>query len=297
MEFLLFSPLNCKLTFPTTPLKQVMVSVIIPVFNRRELLQRAIESVSRQSTEGLEIIVVDDHSTDDIESICNHLHCRYLRNSGRGVSAARNTGIAAAKFSYLAFLDSDDEWLPEKIEVQLQYMKERPHLQLSHTNETWMRHGKEVPQKAKHKRSGGKIFEHCAELCVISPSTVMAHRSLFNEIGFFDEDFPVCEDFDLWLRVTSDREVGFIEMSLTVKHGGHSDQLSLKHHSMDLWRVRALAKHIGHPLLAPHETHALERSLKSKAEILLMGFKKYPNPDAQREVESYLVSIGERSFI
>ncbi|MBY0316974.1 MAG: glycosyltransferase family 2 protein [Bdellovibrionales bacterium] len=272
-----------------------MVSVIIPVYNRSELLQRAIESVSRQSTEDLEIIVVDDHSTEDIESLCSHLHCRYLLNSGRGVSAARNAGIVAAKFPYVAFLDSDDEWLPEKIEVQLQYMMERPHLQLSHTNETWIRNGKEVPQKAKHKRSGGKIFEQCTELCVISPSTVMAQRSLFNEIGFFDENFPVCEDFDLWLRITSDRAIGFIEAAMTVKHGGHSDQLSLKHHSMDLWRVRALAKHIGHPLLAPQETQALERSLRAKADILLTGFKKYPNPEAQSEVENYLVLLGTKS--
>ncbi|MCB9073216.1 MAG: glycosyltransferase family 2 protein [Bdellovibrionaceae bacterium] len=266
-----------------------MVSVVIPTFNRLSMLKRALESVQQQTFKAFEVLVVDDHSTENIKELSDNFGCRYLFNQGQGVSAARNTGIKAAMHPWIAFLDSDDEWLPQKLELQLAYAKNHPGTyKLIHTNETWIRNGREVPQKAKHRRQGGRIFAQCTQACLISPSTAMAHMDLFNSIGLFDESFPTCEDYDFWLRVSSQLEIGFIDKSLTIKHGGHEDQLSMKYHSMDLWRLRALAKHKNHTQLNDDEKLSLQKSIFKKSEIILKGLKKYPNPIVQKEVSEIM---------
>lgn len=264
------------------------VSVIIPVFNRTHPLERAIQSIQKQTFQDFEIIVVDDHSTDDIFSITKKYGTRYLKTIGKGVSAARNTGIRSADSELIAFLDSDDEWLTNKLELQVKYLSENKKCNIVHTNEFWIRNGQPVNQGTKHQKSGGRIFSECTELCLIAPSSVLVRKILLDQVGVFDESFTVCEDFDLWLRITATEDIGFIEESLLIKHGGHKDQLSTQFHSMDLWRVRALAKHLKNSNLTANEKLVLHTSLKKKCEILLKGFKKHQNFEHVNEVESYL---------
>jgi glycosyltransferase involved in cell wall biosynthesis len=266
------------------------VSVIIPVYNRTQPLVRALKSLQNQTYQDFEIVVVDDHSTDDLQSCLKEFPVHYLKTNGKGVSAARNTGIRAASSELIAFLDSDDEWLPTKLEKQIEYLSMNPTSSIVHTNEIWLRADKIVKQNSKQKKFGGRIFSECTTQCLIAPSSVLLRKSLLDQVGLFDESFPVCEDFDLWLRISAAFDIGFLSEELIIKHGGHPDQLSRQFHSMDLWRVRALAKQLDSEKLSPQEVSALRNSLKTKCEILIKGFEKHQNFENIDEVRAYLTT-------
>ena len=231
--------------------KSTIVAAIIPVYNRNELLIRALRIVLKQSRKVDQIIVVDDHSSspsrDFISAVeeFNGTPIHILRlNKNCGVSTARNAGIAYAiskGADFIALLDSDDEWMPKKLEKQLQELA-KTNLLVCHSNETWIRDGQHLNQHKKHKKRGGKIFEDSMRMCSMSPSTVLIHKSVLLDVGSFDEQFVVCEDFELWLRVTKKYQVAFLEESLVVKHGGHTDQLSTRFKGMDYFRILALKK-------------------------------------------------------
>jgi glycosyltransferase involved in cell wall biosynthesis len=257
------------------------VSVVIPTQNRRELIRRAIDSARAQTRPAGELIVVDDGSTDDTAGFVADAYpdVRLLRQENRGVSAARNAGIRVAKGELIAFLDSDDEWLPRKLERQLQAMQESQGALLCHTNEIWIRNGRRVNPMRKHQKFGGRIFEKALPLCVISPSSVLVDRRLFEEVGLFDESLPACEDYDLWLRVCARFPVLFVDEPLIVKHGGHEDQLSRRHWGMDRFRIQALRKILAEPDLPDDYRRAAEAMLARKVEIFTRGARK-------RELES-----------
>lgn len=263
-----------------------LVSIIIPVYNRSKLLERAVKSVQAQTFQSFEILIVDDHSTEDLKTLFPKYH---IPTTGVGVSAARNTGIRSTRSPFVALLDSDDEWLPTKLEKQMDYLHHHPDHSMVHTEEIWMRGEAQVQPKKKHQKSGDQLFERSTELCIISPSTVLFRRELLDSVGLFDEGFPVCEDFDLWLRILSEHDIGFLEEPLVIKHGGHADQLSFQYHSMDLWRLRALVKQLNNPKLTPKQREAVKTNLHRKGQILLKGFEKYKNFEHQTEVESALL--------
>lgn len=261
------------------------VSAVIPTFNRGHCLLRAINSVLAQTTPVDEIIVVDDGSDDktydllvksELLDMRGQLpNIRYLYQENKGVSAARNLGIKEAENEYIALLDSDDAWAETKIERQaLKLEKKKFSCRITHTEEIWLKDGQRINPKKKHKKSGGFIFEKCLPLCCISPSSVLLHRTLFNDYGFFDEKLPACEDYDMWLRLCAFEEVLFVEEALTIKYGGHADQLSRAFWGMDRFRVLALEKLINSGKLSTiQRSQALEMLVK-KIEILLLGAKK-----------------------
>ncbi len=247
-----------------------MISVVIPVYNRPKLVKRAIESVLDQSLAANEIIVVDDGSSDDtplvLESFNDKIKIITQKNSG--VSSARNSGIKYAKNRWIALLDSDDIWHEQKLQIQLLFHEENPHILFSHTGEAWIRDGKSIKQKKQHQKPSGFCFEENLNFCKIAPSTAMIDRSLFDEIGYFDENLEVCEDYDLWLRILKSYEVGLIEDALTTKFAGH-EQLSFKYHSMDRYRIQSLLKHRSLPIV--------KQEIEKKLEILLKGAMKHRN--------------------
>ena len=252
------------------------VSVIIPTHDRAAILSRAIESVLAQTLPPREIIVVDDGSTDGTEALLRSAfpQVRCLRQENRGVSAARNAGIAAATGEWLAFLDSDDEWLPGKLAAQREALESNPDCRLCHAEEIWIRNGKRVNAMRKHEKSGGNIYRRCLPLCVISPSAVVIHRDLFRDYGGFDETLPACEDYDLWLRICAREPVAFVEQPQIVKYGGHADQLSRRHWGMDRFRVRALEKILEADVLGPEDELATRQMLVKKCRILVQGARK-----------------------
>jgi len=252
------------------------ISVIIPSYNRAHVLGRAIQSVLDQTLPALEIIVVDDGSNDSTPVLMQQQfpQCRYIKQPNSGVSAARNTGIEVATGDWLAFLDSDDEWLAGKLEAQRQLLQQHPNIKICHTEEIWIRNGKRVNQMKKHAKSGGHIFRNCLPLCVISPSSVIIHRDLFDEVGNFDEELPACEDYDLWLRICAQHPVAFVEQPQIKKYGGHEDQLSQHYWGMDRFRIKALEKVISSGLLDDKELTEATQTLIKKAEILAQGAAK-----------------------
>lgn len=220
------------------------VSVIIPTFNRADLLAQAIDSVLSQSYTDFELIVVDDGSTDATQALLSQYRgrIRYLFQENRGVSAARNLGIKAARGLYICLLDSDDLWLRDKLKEQIRLMKGDPKIRVSYTDEVWTRGGKRVNQGKRHRKYSGWILRKLLPLCLISPSSVMIERGVFEEVGLFDESFPVCEDYDLWLRIGSRMSIYLIEKPLIVKRGGRADQLSRIYWGQDRFRIKALVK-------------------------------------------------------
>jgi glycosyltransferase involved in cell wall biosynthesis len=261
---------------------------IIPTFNRPAWTVEAVESVLAQTLGDFECIVVDDGSTDDTADrivAVGDPRVRLVRQPHRGVAAARNHGVAMSSSPWLAFLDSDDRWLPRKMERQMAFVAANTALRISQTDELWIRRGVRVNPMKKHRKSGGDLFARSLELCVISPSAVLVARSLFDEIGGFDEDFPVCEDYDLWLRITCREVVGFLPEPLVVKRGGHDDQLSRSAPVMDHYRIRAIDKILRSGQLNETQQHAAVDELARKCKIVALGCRKHGK---NREAERYL---------
>ena len=221
------------------------ISVVIPTYNRKELLEKAITSVLQQTYSPDEIIVVDDFSSDGTEEMVKvkFSDIRYIRlEKHLGVAAARNRGIKEASFEWISFLDSDDQWVSNKIEEQMKYIKRKPYYKICHTDEIWIKNNIRINQGKKHRKYEGWFFIPSLWMCLISPSSVIIHKSVFDSVGYFDEDFSVVEDYELWLRVTSRYPVGYVDKKLTVKFGGHDDQLSKTINGIEKYRLLAIEK-------------------------------------------------------
>ncbi len=256
------------------------ISTIIPTFNRLHFLERAISSVTAQTKKVDEIIVVDNGSTDEtgIEILKNFPEIEYIFEPSGGVSTARNTGIRNASHDWIALLDSDDEWKKNKIELfDRHFKKNGTKPKIWHSEEIWIRDGKYVNQKSYHKKKGGNLFADCLEMCCISPSSSLIHKDIFKNHGYFDESMEVCEDYDLWLRICSKEEIGFMEENLVVKHGGHSDQLSKKFWGMDRFRVLALIKLARTNRLTHLQKIMVKQAIIRKLEIIINGAEKRDN--------------------
>ncbi len=247
-----------------------VVSVIITTYNRRQFLKEALKSVLDQDYADKEVIVVDDGSTDGSEEETKGLPIRYVRKGNGGISSARNEGLRTALGEYIAFLDVDDLWKKRKLSTQMQVMGQTG-IRLTYTDEVWIRNGVRLNQKLRHRKYSGHIFEHCLPLCIISPSSAVIHRSVFDDVGFFDESLPVCEDYDMWLRITARYPVVFIEKPLIVKHGGHPDQLSRAYTGMDRFRIASIAKILEGGTLDDDLAEKAVRELEKKCRVYAQG--------------------------
>jgi glycosyltransferase involved in cell wall biosynthesis len=267
-------------------------SVIIPTYNRAHTIERAVRSVFAQTQDSYELIIVDDGSTDKTQEILtffaknkpNNVFVKLLKTDHKGVSAARNHGVEYASGRWISFLDSDDEWLPQKLQMQKDFIEKNPSLRLVHGEEIWIRNGVRVNQRKIHQKSGGDIFERATELCLISPSAVAIEKKLFTEQGGFRTDYPVCEDYDLWLKICSENLIGFLKHPVVNKFGGHEDQLSTQYKAMDYYRVKSLKWILENRDLDISKRHkAIEVGL-NKCIILINGYKKHNNTEKLSEV-------------
>jgi glycosyltransferase involved in cell wall biosynthesis len=276
-----------------------LVSVIIPTFNRAGWITQAVASVLAQTYEDFEILVVDDGSTDaTLENLAPlGRRLRLVRSARRrGVSAARNLGIKAARGEWLAFLDSDDLWLPEKLARQAAYLAARPELLICQTEEIWVRHGVRVNPPKTHRQTGGEIFWRSLERCSVSPSAVMLHRRLLDEVGLFDENLPAAEDYDLWLRVAWRYPVGLCPEPLVIKRGGHPDQLS-RQWGLDRWRIRALLKLLAELELPEAYREAARRTLAHKCAIYAQGCEKRGKGAEAHHYRNLIEQVHEKEIV
>jgi glycosyltransferase involved in cell wall biosynthesis len=254
--------------------KYPLVSVIIPTYNRGWILKEAVESVLSQTYENYELIVVDDGSTDNTRLLLRSFKdIRLVSQENKGVSAARNRGIEAATGDYLAFLDSDDLWLPEKLDSQMAFFHAHPDAMICQTQETWIRNGRRINPKKRHYKASGMFFERSLELCLVSPSAVVIKKDLLGRVGQFDEDLPACEDYDLWLRIGARYPVFLVDKPLVIKRGGHADQLSALS-GLDKYRIQSLKKLLDSNMLTAEQRGESVTMLRKKCDIYAAGCRK-----------------------
>lgn len=297
-DFLLGSILN-TIRYKTKDSYEHMcpvVSVIIPVYNRREQLLRAIASVQKQQFTHFELIVVDDGSDEDLGGVipCDSNSVpttRYMRLPLRsGVAFARNRGVEVARGEWIAFLDSDDTWLPDKLTQQLAWLQRNPSIQILQSREHWIRNGVRVNPPKSHEKFGGNLFAASIERCMITPSSVIMRKRFFEGNGCFNETFPACEDYDLWLRITAKHPVGFIDKTHLVRYGGHDDQLSATVPALDRFRVRSLLGLLLHGSLCEEQKVLVRKNLVKRAAIVAQGYYKREN----REMYERFSAIAEQ---
>ena len=272
------------------------ITAILPTWNRAEWLEKSIQSVLDQTFGDFELVVVDDASTDSTAEIIERYSGKIrtiVFSENRGVSAARNAAIKNSDSEWIAFLDSDDFWHPDKLQKQIAQTKMRPACPLHFTDEIWIRNGVRVNPKKKHQKKEGWIFQPSLALCLMAPSTVILPRELFEVHGLFDENLPVCEDYDLWLRLTAQHPVALLDEKLMTRHGGHADQLSRSDWGIDRYRVQSIQKILKTESLRPEDRTAAIRMLIEKCGILAKGFRKRGN---LKEVEKYEKIIRQSSI-
>ena len=253
------------------------ISVIIPTYNRANYLVEAINSVLYQTFRDFELIVVNDGSSDNTEEILNKYvgKIKYFYQGNNGVSAARNKGINNSEGEFICFLDSDDLWEKKKLEKQIDYFNKNVDAKICYTDEIWIRKGIRVNQMKKHRKYSGDIFKMSLPLCIISASSIMIKKEVFSKVGFFDEALQVCEDYDLWLRISEKYQVGFIPEKLIIKRGGHEDQLSKQYWGMDRFRINVLEKLLSNGGLDSEKRDAALSELKKKCKVVSEGcFKR-----------------------
>jgi glycosyltransferase involved in cell wall biosynthesis len=219
-----------------------LISVIIPVYNCIEYLPKALASVLDQNNVTVEVIVVDSSTDNSCATFSSQSESRvrYVYQEPRGVSAARNLGIQHAQGDYIAFQDADDEWLPDKLKIQMSAFYQYPDTGLVFTDTMMFRDG-EVIQEAMNRhmlrdwcRSHasdepgcyyGGLYEQLLKRDCMNTSSVLVRRKVLEEHGTFDENFKVGEDYDLWLRIARNHPMIFIDRVLCkyrVQDGGLS---------------------------------------------------------------------------
>ena len=272
-----------------------LVTAVIPVRDRAGMIGRAVASALAQTGVSLEVVVVDDGSTDGTAAVLAGIgdpRLRVLAHAhSRGVSAARNTGLAAARGAYFALLDSDDVWLPEKTARQLECMRARG-LAISQTQEIWMRGGRRVNPGRVHAKPDGFFFEQALARCLVSPSTVMLTREFWLEIGGFDETLPACEDYDLWLRTLLRHPVGLLDAPLAVRHGGRADQLSAIYLGQDLFRIRSMCKLLARDDITDWHKECIQKELWRKALRYAQGCLKRDKPEEAARIMELIRTAG-----
>jgi len=246
------------------------VTVVIPTFNRAALVARAIRSVLAQTCQDWELIVVDDDSTDGTEQAVRSFsdnRITYIRhNRNRRVSAARNTGIRCARGEYIAFLDSDDEWLPEKLEKELEVFRNSdPEVGLVYTGKMILDESGKLLNVRMPTQSGW-VYEAMLDRHFIgSPSRVTVKKQVLDRVGGFDETFVNCQDYDLWLRVARASKIACVPHCLVRRHM-LSDGMSVSLRNICEGWERILTKY-----RSEMKPHTLAKHL-SRVAILLFNY-------------------------
>ncbi|CAI6150477.1 MAG: hypothetical protein SPLUMA2_SPLUMAMAG2_01760 [uncultured Sulfurimonas sp.] len=255
-------------------------------------MQRAIESVLGQTHQADEIIVIDDGSIDNTSQILQKFpNIKYIYQKNSGVSSARNLGIRNASFEWIAFLDSDDEWIDSKLQEQVLFHKNNSDVLMSYTDEIWLRDALNVKIPKKFRKIGKDVFSENLSFCNIAPSSALLHKSIFKSVDLFDESLEVCEDYDLWLRIMIENKIALVDKKLIRKYAGHEDQLSFKYWGMDRFRVFTLEKLLKNEnKINEEKVQMIKEELLKKYTLLLKGAIKH---DREEDIKIYEGKIAQ----
>tara|TARA_A100001015_G_scaffold291766_1_gene366331 strand:- start:653 stop:2044 length:1392 start_codon:yes stop_codon:yes gene_type:complete len=272
---------NCQKTIQSLLLSLLKkdnytISVIIPTFNRENYIKRAVESVLKQDYANKEILVINDGSSDKTLEVLKPYKDQIKLISHEktlGISAARNTGIKHSKGNWIAFLDSDDEWNKDKLTTQVDFIRKNSFYNIIQSEEDWVRNDKPITQKKHLQKKGGWIFKDLLNRCSIAASNILIHHSIFNTIGYFDTQLPVCEDYDLWCRIARHYPIGLVPHVGHIRYAGHNDQLSSKYLAMDRFRVFSLKKQLKQEE-SVYFKEMIRKELEKKQKIIDTGAKK-----------------------
>jgi glycosyltransferase involved in cell wall biosynthesis len=308
-------------------------SIIIPTYNRSNFLLNAIQSVLKQTLKSFEIIIVDDNSNDDtkkkilefsnminknliikndfffiktLQSKCVEIESflesedqnfKYIKlKKNNGVSISRNIGSLFSRYNFLCFLDSDDLWHKNKLQKQSKVILSNKDIHLIHTNEKWLFNGKHLNKKNIHKVDKNSFIADSLMRCMISPSSVCIKKNIFFDCNGFNEDYTVCEDYDLWLKFLFHYNISYIDEKLVTKHGGHEGQLSKRFNGMDYWRVKSLIyllkRNKSDNFLEICTQKEIKRIILFKSKILSDVFLKYNNNDKLTELNEMLSRLN-----
>lgn len=218
-----------------------LVSAVIPTFNRADFVRIAVGTAVAQTypAAGLEIIVVDDGGGDDTEAVLAREYgsrVRYLKKTNGGVSEARNFGMKAARGAYIALLDDDDEWLPTKIERQVELLERRPEIGMVLTDVERMdedRQGFEIFRRREFIPEDGWVLRHVVRNPALAPASAMFRREVFETVGGFDRRLRTAEDLDFHLRVALRYQEAVIALPLTRAMRGHQGLSALARTNRD----------------------------------------------------------------
>lgn len=254
----------------------------------------AIRSVLAQTKPATEIIIVDDGSTDETVHVVKDISANspvsiiYLYQENLGPAAARNYGIAKSSGTILAFLDSDDRWQKNKLEIQFKDMQSAPQYLISHTKEKWYRRGQHLNQKRIHQPQQGYIFEKCLQLCCVGMSTIMIRSEVFERYGNFDDSLKCCEDYDYWLRLSVHERFLLVDRQLTIKEGGRPDQVSsIFRMGMDRFRIHSIKNLLLDSSLTRDQREKAKLELKKKCHVYGNGCIKH----GKAEEGNYYLSL------
>ena len=268
-----------------TPDAACTVAVVIPCYNAAPYLARALDSVFAQTYLDFHIYLIDDGSTDDIEAALLPYIGRitWSRHPHAGQAAARNRGILVSNSRYIAFLDADDEWLPDKLKRQIEVLQNLPQTAMAYSD--CLTSGSGPSDGSYFARTGipagGNIFDRLARTCDIHTPTVMVRRECLNDVGLFNESLPVGEDYNLWLRIASRWDVAVVPEALAIRH------VTIGSLSLTTARDRALTAVIAAfedvartcPGLSRHQRDALRKGLAKRcyaygSHLLLIGSRE-----------------------
>lgn len=202
----------------------IYFSIIIPIYNRPNIAQRAILSVLQQTYSAYQCIIIEDGSCNPLpnfflKKILKDKRFSYLKlKQNKGVSHARNVGIKTSKYSKICFLDSDDEWQKDKLEKDTEFISQNKNFLVSHSDSIWIRKGEKVNLPQKFNFNNGFIFHQSLKHCMIAMSNIVIDKKIFQQVGLFNEKLPTCEDYELLLKITSLYPIGKINKKLVIRH-------------------------------------------------------------------------------
>ncbi|MCK5096853.1 MAG: glycosyltransferase [Desulfobacteraceae bacterium] len=268
-----------------------IVSVVIPTYNRKDIISRAIESVRNQTYKNYEIIIVDDGSTDGtVDYIKNHynnkIHC--ISQENQGASSARNKGISEAKGKYIAFLDSDDEWVDSKLTTQVAFLEENPEIALL-CGRTYRSDNIKKVNSPLAQKITGNLFTILYSHSFVSTPTVIVKKDVLDQVGAFDLNYKSAEDFDLWLKITHDYQCAFLPDLVAIVNRGKdnlsTDKITLHIHALDILEKhydkrlipdRVYKKAISNSLIALGRNYLTSGQTSKAKECFIRSFKLYP---------------------